>query len=45
MNDKSKIYLIYGVVALVSVLIFVIAFWIRGNQVKPPVERTSQAVR
>ncbi len=38
MNDKSKIFLIYGVVALVCVLIMGTAFYIRGQQVRPEVE-------
>ena len=35
MTDKSKIYLIYSVVALVSALIMAVAFYIRGQRVQP----------
>ena len=38
MNEKSKIVTIYVVVALVSVLILAIAFYLRSQQVKPAVE-------
>lgn len=38
MNDKSKIFLIYAVVALVSVLILGTTFYIRSQQVRPELE-------
>lgn len=38
MNDKPKIFIIYSVVALISVLILATAFYIRSQQVKPKVE-------
>ncbi|BDS08141.1 hypothetical protein NT6N_31810 [Oceaniferula spumae] len=37
MNDKTKIFTIYAVVALISALIMATAFYIRGHQVKPEV--------
>ncbi len=38
MTDKGKIISIYACAALISALIFAVAFWIRGNQIKPEVK-------
>ena len=38
MTDKGKIITIYASAALISSLIFAVAFWIKGNQLKPEVK-------
>lgn len=38
MTDKGKIITIYASAALISALIFAVAFWIKGNQIKPEVK-------